>query len=326
MTSPFVHASVVIPTKNCMPGFIRVFESVARQKTPWPFEIIVIDSGSHDGTAEYARRQNNTRVLCIPPKSFGHGRTRNEAIAEAKGHFVALLTHDAQPADENWLANIVRAVEQDDRIAGAFGRHLAYPWADPYTVRDLRDHFEGFLNHPLVVNRDTNATMYEQDERWRQFLHFYSNNNSCLRRSVWERIPYPDVEFAEDQIWAKKIIELGYSKAYAPDAVVYHSHDYRLRERLQRSFDESRAFNKLFGYRLCDGVHKVILGGARLAVRDWLYATRSREVNALTYGRRIATNFMNLLGHYLGSKHEKLPAWLANSLSWDRRFLARAVE
>lgn len=71
-----------------------------------------------------------------------------------------------------------------------------------------------------------------------------------MRKSVWETIPYPDVEFAEDQLWARAVIEAGYKKAYCADAVVIHSHDYRLREQFSRAFDESRNFRKYFGYLL----------------------------------------------------------------------------
>lgn len=231
--------SVVIPTKNAMPRLVRVLEMVRLQNTPWPFEILVIDSGSTDGTIAYVQALPDVRLVQVPAQEFGHGKTRNEAIASCEAPFIAMLTHDAEPCGEYWLVKLVEAVQQDDRIAGAFGRHIAYPHHSPFTRRDLDLHFAGFLQHPLVVTRDLDPVKYEQDVGWRQFLHFFSDNNSCLRRAVWEKIPYPDVEFAEDQIWANRIIEAGYAKAYAHDAVVYHSHDYGIFERLQRSYDEA---------------------------------------------------------------------------------------
>src|SRR5581483_641154 len=163
------HCSVVIPTKNAMPRFKGVLDAVLAQDTPWPFETVVIDSGSVDDTAAYAERQQNVRVIQIAPETFRHGRTRNQAIATCNSPYVALLTHDAQPADKNWLVNLVRAVEQDDHIAGAFGRHIAWPTADPFTKRDLDKHFAGFLSHPLVVHKDTDANRYANDTAWRQF-------------------------------------------------------------------------------------------------------------------------------------------------------------
>jgi len=200
------HCSVIVPTKNGMPRFVRVLDKILSQRTSWPFDVIVIDSGSKDGTVEYAQAQSRVRVIEIAPDDFGHGRTRNRAIAETEAPYAALLTHDAEPQNEEWLAHLVAAVEQDPKIAGAFGRHVAYPEASPFLKRDLELHFLGFMAHPLVINKDLNPEGFCSDVSWRQFLHFYSDNNSCLRRSVWQKIPYPDVDFAEDQIWAQKII------------------------------------------------------------------------------------------------------------------------
>jgi len=70
---------------------------------------------------------------------------------------------------------------------------------------------------------------------------------------VWEHYPYPEVDFSEDQAWARVIIEAGFKKAYSSDAAVYHSHNYGLWERFQRSFDESMALDDLFHYDLPKG-------------------------------------------------------------------------
>lgn len=320
-----MHCTVVIPTKNAMPYFARVLDAVLRQKTRWDFDVVVIDSGSKDGTAESCRRHERVRLIPIDPKEFGHGRTRNRAVEATDAPFVAFLTHDALPADDDWLQNLVDAVEQDANVAGAFGRHVANEDADPFTERDLRAHFEGFLAHPLVVDRNTDAVRYERDVGWRQFLHFYSDNNSCLRRSVWELIPYPDVEFAEDQLWARSVIEAGYAKAYAPNAVVRHSHDYRMFEKLQRSFDESRNFNLHFGYRLSP----TLLGTARsflaLSRVDIGYGRNAaRGIPTAAVARRVAQNAMLVLGHFLGSHAGRIPVSLQSRLSRDQALFRNA--
>lgn len=302
-----------------MPGFVRVLQRVLGQETPWPFDVIVVDSGSRDGTREFAQAQDRVRVIPIPPEQFGHGRTRNYAIAQASGQYVALLTHDAEPVDHTWLVNLVTAVEQDERIAGAFGRHIAYPHASPFSKRDLEDHFNGFLTHPLVVHKDLDPAKYQSDCAWQQFLHYYSDNNSCLRRSVWQTNPYPDVEFAEDQIWARQIIAAGYAKAYAPNAVVYHSHDYGLLERLQRSFDEAMFFNVLFGYRLCDTLPAMLRSAIGLTMRDirFIRKHRIRTHQPMRITAQAVRNFMHVAGHYLGTHHCWLPDTVRRSLSRD---------
>jgi rhamnosyltransferase len=317
-TGATMKASIVIPTKNPGSIFRRVLEKALTQQAPWPFEIIVVDSGSTDGTAEYAQSKPGVRVIPIPPETFGHGRSRNLAIGHARGEFVALLTHDALPMHDLWLANIVTAVEQHPSIAGAFGRHVAYEHSSPFTKRDLENHFAGFLAHPRIVNRYTDPEKYDRDLGWQQFLHFYSDNNSCLRRAVWERVPYPDVEFAEDQIWAQLVIKAGWSKAYAHDAVVYHSHEYTVIDSLRRAYDESAAFRRLFGYRLGGSPRNMAKSIIGLATRDRAWA-RENEVPPKNTRKRVMQDVALVIGHGLGSRVDSLPKWVQSRLSRDKR-------
>lgn len=73
--------SVVIPVKNAVRILPEVIDRVLSQKTEWPFEVIVIDSGSQDGTAEYLRNLDTVRLIEISPSDFGHGRTRNLGVS-----------------------------------------------------------------------------------------------------------------------------------------------------------------------------------------------------------------------------------------------------
>ena len=311
-------ASVIIPTKNPGPIFRSVLDRVIAQACPWPFEILVIDSGSTDGTLDFVADRPHVRLHRIEPHEFGHGRTRNLGVSLTQGDFVAFLTHDALPVDTGWLARIVDAVEAAPEIAGAFGRHIAYPEASAFTKRDLEVHFAGFDALPPVVSRATDAARYDADQGWRQRLHFYSDNNSCLRRSVWEEIPYPDVEFAEDQIWADRVIKAGYAKAYASEAAVYHSHDYGVFEKFQRAFDESNAFRVLFGYRLNARPLRAVLSIGWLARRDLAFAIRNR-ISPFKTAKQILLNIATVTGQMTGSHAARLPESVRLRLSRDKR-------
>ncbi|WP_265633290.1 glycosyltransferase family 2 protein [Cupriavidus cauae] len=318
-----IKASVIIPTKNPGPVFKSVLDAVRMQDVGFDYEILVIDSGSRDGTVEYLRRLSDARLrlLEILPSEFGHGRTRNLGVARTTGEYAVLLTHDARPASNKWLANLVAVADSDPHIAGVFGRHVAYPNASPFTAAELTMHFAGFEAANVVQIDDRER--YDRDEGYRQYLHFFSDNNALIRRSVWESIPYPDVDFAEDQMWAQKIIEAGYKKGYAKDAVVEHSHDYAWFERLQRSFDESYAFRRLFGYKLCSGPRAMLRSWCALTLRDLGYAqqhnlwrTNFRAVVGMPWD-----HLMRLLGHYLGARGDSLPNSLRTRLSRDKRML-----
>lgn len=312
-----IRASVVIPTKDAGELFKRVINAVIEQETGWQFEIVVIDSGSSDGTVEYCRTLAGVRLHQIRPDEFGHGRTRNLGAHLTSGDFIVFITHDALPVDRSWLKNLVAAAEQAPDVAGAFGRHLPYPEADPLLQRDLRLHFDNFLNWPAVF-RLGDPERYQEDEGYRQVLHFFSDNNACVRRSVWKSIPYPDVEFAEDQIWAKAAIEAGYGKAYADNARVYHSHNYNVVELMRRSFDESSALFRLFGYRLCGSLSQLLAQAWARTIRDYRYLGKRALVKAPGWLVRIPLrNFSQQLGYYLGPKAENC-LYIENMISLDR--------
>lgn len=314
-------ASIVVLTKNPGQVFQQVLSSVLRQKAEFDFEVLVIDSGSTDNTLDHIKALADSRIRLhqLAPSEFGHGKTRNLAVSLARGEFVAMLTHDACPEGDGWLKTLVQIAETDVRIAGVFGRHIAYPDANPFTRHELEIHFAGFRSAPVVQMSDPHR--YAVDPGYRQFLHFFSDNNALLRKSVWEQIPYPDVDFAEDQLWAKAVIEAGWRKAYADDAAVLHSHNYELVERLQRSFDESRAFFRYFGYGLCPTLKCVLLGWLALNRRDLEFARGQKLLwqAPLSAVRMIADNFMRVAGQYLGNHAERLPASLQLWLSRDKK-------
>lgn len=314
-------ASVVIPTKNGGSHLKSVIEAIFRQKTEWPFEILVIDSGSSDKTIELINSFAGARLIEIRPEEFGHGKTRNVAISQAKGEFIAMITQDALPENESWLSELVDTIETDPRIAGVFGRHIAYDDASPFTKMEIDHHFTSFLTQPIVYLDDNER--YKTDETYRQLLYFFSDNNALLRRSVWEHIPYPDVDFAEDQAWAREIIEHGYLKAYAHNAIVRHSHNYGLIERLQRSFDESYALKRLFNYKGGKAFWFSVKSFIALTRRDFIWGCRGGlfkgKVSLLL--RMPVDNFMRVIGHYLGARGETLPEYLRLKLSRDRKLM-----
>ena len=315
-----VRASVLIPVKNGGPLLGEVLDTVLAQDTPWPFEVIVVDSGSSDGSVACAE-QRGVSVKTIPASEFGHGRTRNLLASMAQGQFLVFITQDARPANPHWLRSLVEGCDAQPDVAGAFGPHRAHPEARAVTHRELDQHFAGF-GDKLSVVRLEDRDRFANDPGYRQWLHFFSSNNSCIRRSIWEQLPLPEVAFAEDQTWALRAIEAGYAKAFVPEAAVYHSHDFGAWETLQRNFDEARSFNLYFGYRLQGSFREAVKSSAYLAKRDakWL---RADGLRGLSWAKGAAymscIEMARIVGQYLGTRHARLPGWLLQSISRDER-------
>jgi len=312
-------ASVLIPVKNGGKLWGEVLDAVLAQQPPWPFEVIVVDSGSTDDSVEQAR-QRGVRVESIPPQEFGHGKTRNLLASMAKGEFLVFITQDARPASPQWLEKMVAACNAAPEVAGAFGPHCAHPDARWITKQELKQHFSGFGTEQSAVRLD-DQERFARDPGYKQWLHFFSDNNSCIRKSVWQRIPLPDVSFAEDQTWALQVIEAGYSKGFAPQGLVYHSHDFGIWETLQRNFDEARSFQRYFGYRMQAKLWRAVASGAYLARRDALWLKEQPGLNGFKYLTQVCymacIEYARVLGQYLGTWHEKWPTFVLRSVSRD---------
>lgn len=225
---------MVIPVKDGGQTFRLCLERIRSQQVDDEVEIVVVDSGSSDGSQDAARGAG-AQVVEIPPEEFGHGSSRNLGARTAKGDPLVFLTQDAYPAGEDWLANLTAPLAGDERLAGVYGRQLAAPGAQP-----PERYFLDFLYGP---NARVQAAAGPQEISMENAL--FSNVNSAIRRSAWEEFGFAeDIAMAEDGDWARRVLLAGRLLRYEPTAAVYHSHRYGLRSAFQRFFDSGAASSR----------------------------------------------------------------------------------
>src|SRR4051812_2862073 len=108
--------SVVVPVKDGAQYLGELLDAVLAQRgeAPAGLEILVIDSGSRDGSVAIARAAG-VQVLEIDPPSFGHGRTRNLGAETTSGDVIAFLTQDATPVP-GWLAALLAGFDLADDV------------------------------------------------------------------------------------------------------------------------------------------------------------------------------------------------------------------
>jgi glycosyltransferase involved in cell wall biosynthesis len=241
--------TVAIPVLNGAAYLEEVLQAVRAQDVDVPVEVLIVDSGSTDGSLEIARRYG-ARVIEIPASEFSHGGTRNMAMAEAEGDVVAFLTQDATPASGRWLASLLEGFAQADDVALVFGPHIARPEHSHVFAREMRDHFRTWGDGERIDVQRLGASAQELAD-YRAFpgkLQFFSDVNGAVARWAWERIPYREVPYAEDQMLGREIIEAGHAKVFHPGAAVYHSHAYPPLAFLRRYFDEYRSLHEVLGH------------------------------------------------------------------------------
>ncbi len=163
---------------------------------------------------------------------------------------VAFLTQDATPASEEWLSSILEGFAQADDVALVFGPHVPRPGHSHVFAREMRDHFRtwGEGKRIDVQRLDRSPDALAEYRLYPYRLQFFSDVNGAVARFAWERVPYREVPYAEDQLLAREMIEAGYAKVFHPGAAVYHSHDYPPTQFLRRYFDEFRSLREVLGH------------------------------------------------------------------------------
>lgn len=120
-------ASVIIPVKNRVKTISDAIESVLSQKTPFKFNLIVVDNYSGDGTTEIIRSfaEKDKRVIHVIPdrKDLGIGGCWNEGIFnDSCGKFAIQLDSDDLYIDNHVISRIVEAF-YDQKCAMVVGSY-----------------------------------------------------------------------------------------------------------------------------------------------------------------------------------------------------------
>lgn len=91
-----------------------------------PYEIIVVDRLSHDGTRIWLRAQPDVRMLTRPHwpwhRGHRHGEAAEAATRRARYDHIVLLDSDAHPVRPDWLETSVDRLDDHTRLAGAIFR------------------------------------------------------------------------------------------------------------------------------------------------------------------------------------------------------------
>ncbi|MGG1312125.1 glycosyltransferase family 2 protein [Cohnella laeviribosi] len=235
--SGFEGTSIIIPTYNQL-GKLKLCIASIMEHTHSPYEIIVVDNASTDGTAAYLRTfggQVRSRML---DANRGFAGAVNVGLMMAKGSHIVLLNNDTV-VTERWLDNMLACLNSDERI-GMVGPVTNYASGEqqipvPY------DNVRQMPRFAAKFNRSDSS-------RWRRTDRLVG---FCLlfRRELFERIGYFDEGFElgnfEDDDYNIRVRLLGRSLVIAKDTFIHHFGSVSIRA-LGDRFAQVNDRNKLY--------------------------------------------------------------------------------
>lgn len=234
------------------------------------WELIVIDSGSSDGSADLIRAFGPKHFVRIQPHEYNPSRVMNHGMCLAQSEMGIFLNADATPQGDNWLRPLVEGLK-DPSTAAVFGRQIPRPDCE------------------AVYACDYDRCFGERRES-KKWDHFFSMVSSGLRKDIWSKRGFLEkLQYAEDDEYTRWAKAQGYKVVYVENSVVMHSHNYTPAQAYKRSFGDARALAASWqqdpGY--FSWWRTLLLGWASDYRHDVQFCAQNKRWSELTHAARI---------------------------------------
>lgn len=234
--------SVVIPVKNEALKIKACIDGILSQ-TVKVDEIIVIDSGSTDGTIDILKSYEKVKLIEISGKDFNHGMTRNLGVSHVTSEYVVLTVGDARAYNDCWIEGMLAGFT-DNEVAAVCGKQVVPPDGDKNPVDWYRP--VGTGNITRYQYSDGAFDALSADEK--KTVCGWDDVTAMYRTNVLKELPFRKTSYSEDALWAMDALKAGYAIAYSPEAMVYHYHFENPEYTYKRTFTVLYHMYKFFGY------------------------------------------------------------------------------
>ena len=219
---------VIIPAYHPGKEFATLIKRLEKQSVPI-HRIIVMNTEESMWNKEWEKLSDAMEVHHLTKEEFDHGGTRARAAELSDADVMVFMTQDAMPADRELLAELLKALDQEENIAAAYARQL------PNAECSFVERYTRAFNYP-----DTSLVKTKADlDKYGIKTFFCSNVCAAYKKDIYEKQGgfVRRTIFNEDMIYAGGLIQAGYGIAYAAEAKVIHSHNYNCMQQFHRNFD-----------------------------------------------------------------------------------------
>ena len=219
---------VIIPAYHPGKEFATLIKRLEKQSVPI-HRIIVMNTEESMWNQEWEKLSDVMEIHHLAKSEFDHGGTRAQAAELSDADVMIFMTQDAMPADRELLAELLKALEQDENIAAAYARQL------PNAECSFVERYTRAFNYP-----DRSVVKTKDDlDKYGIKTFFCSNVCAAYKKDIYQKQGgfVRRTIFNEDMIYAGGLIQAGYGIAYAAEAKVIHSHNYNCMQQFHRNFD-----------------------------------------------------------------------------------------
>ena len=219
---------VIIPAYHPGKEFATLIKRLEKQSVSI-HRIIVMNTEESMWNKEWEKLSDAMEVHHLTKEEFDHGGTRARAAELSDADVMVFMTQDAMPADRELLAELLKALDQEENIAAAYARQL------PNAECSFVERYTRAFNYP-----DRSVVKTKDDlDKYGIKTFFCSNVCAAYKKDIYEKQGgfVRRTIFNEDMIYAGGLIQAGYGIAYAAEARVIHSHNYNCMQQFHRNFD-----------------------------------------------------------------------------------------
>lgn len=273
---------MVVVTWNRRDLLRSCLQSLTKQRVEQPFDVVVVDNGSEDGSLEMLNREFSEveafRLKLIRnEENRGFCAANNQGFAASNTSLVALLNNDAE-AEPEWLTSLTSAFEDRPGVGMAASKILVYE--DPKRIDKA-----GHLIYPDGQNRGRGSGELDHGQYDRVEEVLWPDGCAAMyRREMLDKIGGFDEDFfayADDAELGLRARIAGWTCIYIPAAVVRHHRGATLGLRSGRRLELIERNRVLLAAKLFPWSLLWVNGAfylARLAAGLWAAARHKGEV------------------------------------------------